>query len=278
MIFPVYYVYSHETELIVIKDKNICKFIPASGDLGLQISRFIFESDQEIIRQKKNAAQHTALLIVGGEGSFHIGEANVPYAAGSLVFVFKNEDFSAMCEKETAYMYITFGGVRAEELFRRFGINKDRRAFEKHDGLIPLWKESLSRANEDTVDLAAESMLLYTFSRLSGAAGKKNSVMNSITEMTENRFTDPRLGIAAIAAELGYNPNYLSHFFKERSGVTYSEYLRNLRIKYAISLLEHGIDSVKNVALLSGFDDPLYFSTVFKKSVGVSPKEYIGRL
>ena len=54
----------------------------------------------------------------------------------------------------------------------------------------------------------------------------------------------------------------------------YSEYVRSLRIKYAVSLFDHGIDSVKNVALLSGFTDPLYFSTVFKKCLGVSPKEY----
>ena len=57
-------------------------------------------------------------------------------------------------------------------------------------------------------------------------------------------------------------------------GVSYSEYLRTLRIKYAVSLFDHGIDSVKNVALLSGFADPLYFSTVFKKYTGLSPKEY----
>ena len=58
-------------------------------------------------------------------------------------------------------------------------------------------------------------------------------------------------------------------------GVGYAEYLRSLRIRYAISLFDRGIESVKNVALLSGFADPLYFSTVFKKSVGTSPKEYV---
>ena len=58
-------------------------------------------------------------------------------------------------------------------------------------------------------------------------------------------------------------------------GVGYTEYLRTYRIKYAVSLFEHGIDSVKNVALLSGFTDPLYFSTVFKKHIGSSPKNYI---
>ena len=77
---------------------------------------------------------------------------------------------------------------------------------------------------------------------------------------------------------LSYNPKYVSHIFKERMNLGYSEYLRTLRIKYAVSLIEHGIDSVKNVALLSGFTDPLYFSTVFKKITGVSPKDYKSRL
>ena len=58
-------------------------------------------------------------------------------------------------------------------------------------------------------------------------------------------------------------------------GVSYSEYLRSLRFRYAISLFELGISSVKNVALLSGFSDPLYFSNAFKKEIGLSPKEFI---
>ena len=47
-----------------------------------------------------------------------------------------------------------------------------------------------------------------------------------------------------------------------------------MRLKFAVSLFDNGIDSVKNVALLSGFSDPLYFSTTFKKIMGKTPKEY----
>ena len=69
--------------------------------------------------------------------------------------------------------------------------------------------------------------------------------------------------------------NYLSHLFKQKMNVGFSEYLRTLRINYAITLFDNGLDSIKNVALLSGFSDPLYFSSVFKKTVGKSPKDYI---
>ena len=172
-------------------------------------------------------------------------------------------------------MYIDFSGVRAAELLRRFDITPANRKFEGLDGLIPLWTESLSRAVEQTIDLAAESMLLYSFSRLSGYSSKDNGLVSRILEISEESFRDSTLSLSGIADALSYNPKYLSHLFKEKMGVGYSEYLRSLRIKYAISLFDHGIDSVKNVSILSGFSDPLYFSAVFKKDVGVSPSEYI---
>ena len=137
-----------------------------------------------------------------------------------------------------------------------------------------MWRDSLSRADTETIDLAAESILLYTFSRLSQSAVQKDGLLSQILEITEERFRDPDLCIGEIAKELNYNVKYLSHYFKEKKGVGYAQYLKTIRIKYAVSLFDHGISSVKNVALLSGFTDPLYFSSVFKSCIGLSPTEY----
>ena len=159
---------------------------------------------------------------------------------------------------------------------RRFDITSCSRAYDGFDGLIPLWSESLFRASDKTVELVAESILLYTLSRLFDEKGSENGLIGQIIHITEKNFKNPELSISSIAQELSYNPKYLSHIFKERARVSYSEYLRSVRLKYATTLFDHGLDSVKNVALLAGFSDPLYFSNVFKKNVGVSPKEYIG--
>ena len=102
-----------------------------------------------------------------------------------------------------------------------------------------------------------------------------NEILDKVTEMAEMNFSDSELSISSIAEELGYNSKYLSHLFKGKMGINFSEYLRDMRIKYAVTLFDHGIDSVKNVAFLSGYKDPLYFSSVFKSVVGKSPKEYI---
>ena len=128
---------------------------------------------------------------------------------------------------------------------------------------------------QENIDIVSESVLLHAFSRLSATFSNQNPTIQKIIQITEENLGNPELSLSQIAKEIGYNPKYLSHFFKENMNVTYGEYLRSLRFKYAISLFELGISSVKNVALLSGFSDPLYFSTAFKKSLGVSPKEFI---
>ena len=217
---------------------------------------------------------HRMLLPIQGEGTLVFDGERIPFAAGVLVFCFAGESFCAECSDGSAYMYISFGGGRAEELFRRFAVNKQNRAFDGFDGLIPLWKESLSRASEQNIDLASESVLLYTFSRLNSQVSHGSELIRKIMEITEDSFTDPGLSLSSLADMLAYNPKYISHVFKQKTGMSYSEYLRDMRIKHAVSLLDYGLDSVKNVALLSGFSDPLYFSSVFKKNIGVSPKEY----
>lgn len=255
-------------------NKNICKFSTPLISNSFWTSRFILEANTQVMKWRTTLNENRVYLISKGEGSFSISSKEVPFQTGDLIFCFKNEIIHATKTNKCEYMYIDFDGTRSQELFRRFGITDSIRQFSGFDGLIPFWHESLSRASAENIDLSAESILLYTFSRLSVSTPKGNPLVNKIIELSEENFKDTDFSIGVIADELGYNVKYLSHIFKEKTGATYSEYLRDLRIKYAVSLFDHGLDSVKNVAVLSGFSDPLYFSTVFKKCIGVTPKEY----
>ena len=66
-----------------------------------------------------------------------------------------------------------------------------------------------------------------------------------------------------------------SRTFKSAFGITFKEYLLHVRIKEACRLLEKPDVAVTDVAYLSGFNDPSYFSKVFKRYVGVCPSVYI---
>jgi len=258
-----------------MRTKNICKFVPEAAFQHLSIACFVLEADLSVIKKPTMLGQNRMILVLDGRGLMHFDHTSLPIARGSLIFGFKNELFYTEKAEGLQYMYIDFDGIRARELLRRFDISLGSRYFAGQDGLIPLWQESLSRALDNTIDLAAESMLLYTFSRLSGCVSAQDQLIGRMMEITEEHFTDPALTLSTLAAQLGYNSKYLSHFFKKKTGTGYTQYLKELRLRFAVSLLEHGLDSIKNVALLSGFSDPLYFSTVFKQAMGVSPTEYI---
>ncbi len=255
--------------------KNICKFPIPEKESGLTVHRFVLESNPESVTESLTLDCNRIILINKGDGKFIINGKDLPFVGGMLIFTFSGEELLVKPNCGCTYTYIDFSGTRGDELLRRFEINKINRAFSGFDGLIPLWNESLSRADANNVDLAAESILLYTFSRITSKCSEDISLINSVVQILDENFADPTLQVTDIAKELSYNPKYISHLFKGKMGLSYTEYLKSLRIKHAISLFDRGLDSIKNVAFLSGYSDPLYFSSVFKKTLGVSPKEYI---
>ena len=68
-------------------------------------------------------------------------------------------------------------------------------------------------------------------------------------------------------------PEYLSKVYKKETGVTLNEAIATYRVEQAKILLDRG-ERVSNVAEKVGFDNFTYFSTTFKKVVGVSPTQY----
>ncbi len=79
---------------------------------------------------------------------------------------------------------------------------------------------------------------------------------------------------------LPFHYDYLRKLFKKEVGMTPLEYLIRLRMKRACVLLTmQGAEdySITEIAQLCGYDDPLYFSRVFKKSFGISPSKFAGR-
>ena len=258
--------------------KNVCKFITSENDERLKMINFVLERDEVQMAIDSRFSYTRAILICQGSGVMRFDGQEFPISKGCLIFAFEGEIFRVDQPSGLEYIYISFEGGRGQALMKRYGISKANRIFTKCETLIPFWQESISRAEESNIDIVSEAALLYAFSRLSGNTGEKEDAVAMAIAFLEENFNDTELSLADASEELGYNPKYLSHIFKEKMGMSFTEYLRMLRIKQAILLFDHGIDAVKNVAILSGFSDPLYFSSVFKKQVGVSPKEYKERI
>ena len=80
------------------------------------------------------------------------------------------------------------------------------------------------------------------------------------------------------AEEVGFSPNHFSTVFSQETGQTFVEYLTAVRIEAAKHLLTKGNSRMSDIVFDVGYQDSHYFSYLFKKHVGVSPREYRSRL
>ena len=93
-----------------------------------------------------------------------------------------------------------------------------------------------------------------------------------IAYVNENLHTD--IDVAAIAKAYGFTPNYFRTLFKRATRLTTYDYIQRKRIDKSKVKLDLTSDSVQDIAFQVGFNDPYYFSKVFKKTVGMTPSEY----
>lgn len=103
--------------------------------------------------------------------------------------------------------------------------------------------------------------------------GKSKYVMETLTYISEH-YNDPEISVSTIARSLDLSESHLSHVFKKETSYTLTGYLTSYRMHRAMELLRDCRNKVYEVAEQVGYRDITYFSSAFKKSVGVSPSEY----
>jgi len=97
---------------------------------------------------------------------------------------------------------------------------------------------------------------------------------DAIEEYLQRNYVDASINLTYVARQFGFNPSYLSRKFKEKSGISFIDYLTYLRIERACELAKAG-EMMYITAEKVGIPDPNYFGKCFKKYKGVSYSEYM---
>lgn len=100
-----------------------------------------------------------------------------------------------------------------------------------------------------------------------------SQIVTTALQFISKNFRE-KITLKDIETNLHVNPSYFSTLFKSEMGITFTDYLNTLKVDYACTLLTSSNMSIIDISLSAGFDDQSYFTKVFRKLKGVTPKHY----
>ena len=98
--------------------------------------------------------------------------------------------------------------------------------------------------------------------------------MRKVIEYIDEHFAEEELSLNSVANVIDVSANYLSAIFSQTMQKTFIEYVTARRMEKAKKLLRMTDKSSGEISVEVGYKDPHYFSFVFKKTQGCSPREY----
>ena len=225
--------------------------------------------------------------VLRGRGHYTINSVHHSLEEDSLFFIPMGEEVQYAPDKQEPWEYgwISFIGTDAKSLCEtiRLSVNP---VYRPTSGKVRIAMERLLEAPPGVVsrELMCLSILLEAFAALvdewmpiSPKTNHKQEYVNRATAYIQQHYTNNRLQLSHISREVNVSPNYLSAVFKELTGQTVTQFILHLRISQACNLLDKGGYTLQDIATKTGFSDAQYFSRMFKKQFGVSPKKYLSQ-
>ena len=134
-------------------------------------------------------------------------------------------------------------------------------------------QEERNELNNAILEKMTEALCLAL--KRASAIPPEPTAVTQLRALLRENVENPYFDLTAAVRTLGYHPDYLRRSFKHYTSVSPLRYLNSLRIERAKELLRFESSlMIGEIAVRCGFRDALYFSTAFKREVGMSPLAY----
>ncbi len=168
-------------------------------------------------------------------------------------------DYLLLNVRFTTIAYVESLGIRQEDFI----------AEEDHDRLhkISVSKEEI---HAYMVELLNRAMKL----RDEESENQSKRILKKALDYIEENFSQESFSLNSVSGEVGVSGNYFSSIFSQEMEMTFIEYVTKKRMEKAKKLLRQTEKHSGEIAAEVGYKDPHYFSFVFKKTQGCTPREY----
>jgi len=221
--------------------------------------------------------------VISGSGSVQINDT-ICYPKGGDSYVIKKnvkQDMYTEPANPWTKLWVIFSGELADSLFKIYKLN-DQLYYENLDlrkpieRIIEICNSELSaeeRNSECTVVIMELIQKLYLHKQKNIAANENKDTADKLKSLIDNTWK-ANVSLEDLASQVYCSRNHAIHIFKEKFGITPYKYLQDVRLKNAKLLLRNLELNIGEIAQLLRFCDSKYFSNWFKKTTGLSPREY----
>lgn len=210
-----------------------------------------------------------------GSGTTTIGKENVHFTPGTIICFppgVPHREFSTYGFRDYYFEIEAFNNQ-----FSSIPCFQDNEALDFLNILTQMYKiYHLKQSNWKNI---SESLLSVLYQFMVSWSTEKRSI--PLVELIKNallsNLSNSNFCLEDIMKGFSLTPNHIRKVFKEETGMSPLQFLNEKRIAYAKDLLENRNNSyykVKEIANLCGFEDPYYFSRLFKKLTSISPEGY----
>ena len=134
----------------------------------------------------------------------------------------------------------------------------------------PVGERELRRARDYTLQMlrAIRPQVAETNS------SRQRETAAQLRAYVDEHYADNDLSVSGMSGRFGYSANYLGNLFKNAYSVSINDYINQRRVRQAQRLIDETALHIYEIAFRVGFSDQNYFSRIFKKYTGLSPREY----
>lgn len=226
--------------------------------------------------------------VVSGKGEYTVNGKTFHLEKGDsfLVYPYTEVSYKADSKDPWKYYWVGFAGADAALIIHSTAFTREKpylSACTKEDDL--LIRQNLlhiydARGNsmENAVAMTGALYLaLSYYLKDASYENKENNIYSSYvkkaTDYMDTNYSYP-ITVEEIASYVGVSRSHLFRVFEKHLECSPKEYLTNVRIRQACSLLKNTSLSITAVAMSTGFENNLYFSKAFKKEMGMTPSAY----
>lgn len=161
-------------------------------------------------------------------------------------------------------LLISYKAFEDENLYQKF--------FRSSEGLLGEIIKT-KNFNEISKILKKSFGIMFEYLKEKNTSENERIVQRALLYIREN-YTNPDISFKEVADFVGLSTSYLSTLMKKYGNINYNQYLNDVRIEKAKMFLRNKDIKTYEVAFCVGFNSSQYFSSIFKKITGMTPKEY----